>query len=80
MCAPTTSTTVAIAIGDMLALTVGERLHGDSMGRAFKKNHPGGAIGALAALEKEVKELPQPVADSITPLELPSPSISAKSD
>lgn len=45
VCAPTTSTTVAIAIGDMLALTVADRLHGDGMGAKFRMNHPGGAIG-----------------------------------
>lgn len=80
VCAPTTSTTVAVAIGDMLALTVGEQLHGEKMGKAFKKNHPGGAIGALAALENEIKDLPACEAITIDPLALPSPSISARSE
>jgi len=44
--APTTSTTVALAIGDMLALTVANHLHQDKAGAVFKKNHPGGTIGA----------------------------------
>ena len=44
--APTTSTTVAMAVGDMLALTVAERIHENSVRRMFEKNHPGGAIGA----------------------------------
>lgn len=43
--APTTSTTVAIAVGDMLALTTADRIHQDEAGAVFKKNHPGGAIG-----------------------------------
>ncbi|KAH7109259.1 hypothetical protein B0J11DRAFT_474636 [Dendryphion nanum] len=48
VCAPTTSTTVAIAIGDMLALTVADNIHRDDTKRVFKRNHPGGAIGARA--------------------------------
>lgn len=43
--APTTSTTVAMAVGDMLALTVAEKLHGDGLAEEFGRNHPGGAIG-----------------------------------
>ncbi|KAH8711930.1 hypothetical protein GQ44DRAFT_626231 [Phaeosphaeriaceae sp. PMI808] len=49
VCAPTTSTTVTIAVGDMLALTVAEELHERQVGgvkEVFKRNHPGGAIGA----------------------------------
>ncbi|KAF1999223.1 sugar isomerase [Amniculicola lignicola CBS 123094] len=46
VCAPTTSTTVAIAIGDMLALTVAEAMHREETRGVFQKNHPGGAIGA----------------------------------
>ncbi|KAF2837558.1 sugar isomerase [Patellaria atrata CBS 101060] len=46
VCAPTTSTTVAIAVGDMLALTVADRMHQDQTSDVFRKNHPGGAIGA----------------------------------
>lgn len=75
VCAPTTSTTVAIAIGDMLALTVAERLHCGKTGQVFKKNHPGGAIGQVTRAEKSA-ETPE----AVTPLELPSPSISAKSE
>jgi D-arabinose 5-phosphate isomerase GutQ len=43
--APTTSTTVAIAIGDMLALTAADRMHQAKAGAVFRQNHPGGAIG-----------------------------------
>jgi D-arabinose 5-phosphate isomerase GutQ len=49
--APTTSTTVALAIGDGLALAVAERLHtspGGSPAEVFMRHHPGGAIGAAA--------------------------------
>jgi D-arabinose 5-phosphate isomerase GutQ len=46
VCAPTTSTTVTIAVGDMLALTVAEALHEEEAKSVFRKNHPGGAIGA----------------------------------
>lgn len=46
VCAPTTSTTVTIAVGDMLALTVAEALYEEETKSVFRKNHPGGAIGA----------------------------------
>jgi D-arabinose 5-phosphate isomerase GutQ len=48
VCAPTTSTTVAIAVGDMLMLTLAQALHADDTKHVFKRNHPGGAIGATA--------------------------------
>lgn len=48
VCAPTTSTTVTIAVGDMLALTVAEAMHEGQTKSVFKRNHPGGAIGAKA--------------------------------
>ncbi|KAF8535532.1 hypothetical protein BDD12DRAFT_751734 [Trichophaea hybrida] len=48
--APTTSTTVAMALGDALALSAADRLHDSANGdmgprEVFRKNHPGGAIG-----------------------------------
>lgn len=43
--APTTSTTVALALGDALAITVANELH-PNVTAVFAKNHPGGAIGA----------------------------------
>jgi len=43
--APTTSTTVAITLGDCLALAIANTLN-PNVGAAFGKNHPGGAIGA----------------------------------
>ena len=64
-----------MAIGDMIALSVAERIHVDK-GEVFKKNHPGGAIGESAVPHACHQE-------AVTPLELvelPSPSISATSD
>ncbi|KAL1999734.1 hypothetical protein VTN02DRAFT_4084 [Thermoascus thermophilus] len=49
VCAPTTSTTVALALGDALALATAKRLHtqpGKGPAEVFKSFHPGGAIGA----------------------------------
>lgn len=49
VCAPTTSTTVALALGDALALATARRLHtqpGKGPAEVFKSFHPGGAIGA----------------------------------
>ncbi|OCL03687.1 SIS domain-containing protein [Glonium stellatum] len=46
VCAPTTSTTVAMAVGDMLAITVADCVHQERARQVFRKNHPGGAIGA----------------------------------
>ncbi|EDU45954.1 sugar isomerase, KpsF/GutQ [Pyrenophora tritici-repentis Pt-1C-BFP] len=49
--APTTSATVAMAIGDMLALTVTKRIYGAEKAWIFNRNHPGGAIGAETVAE-----------------------------
>lgn len=54
VCAPTTSTTVAIAVGDMLALTVAESMHEEETKQVFKRNHPGGAIGDTARRAEDV--------------------------
>lgn len=43
--APTTSTTVALAVGDALAIVAARELH-PSVADVFARNHPGGAIGA----------------------------------
>jgi D-arabinose 5-phosphate isomerase GutQ len=56
VCAPTTSTTVAIAVGDMLALTIAETMHEEETKHVFKKNHPGGAIGDTARRQEDVLE------------------------
>ena len=47
LAAPTTSTTVALALSDALALAVARRLH-SSPKEIFHIYHPGGAIGASA--------------------------------
>ncbi|KAK4946912.1 hypothetical protein LTR10_014054 [Elasticomyces elasticus] len=47
--APTTSTTITLALGDSLALAVADELHaaaGLQTPAIFASNHPGGAIGA----------------------------------
>lgn len=50
--APTTSTTVALALGDALAIAVARRLHnlpGKGPAEVFHGFHPGGAIGQSVA-------------------------------
>lgn len=50
--APTASTTVALAVSDMLALSVARELHHKTHGGVagvFGRNHPGGAIGMAPA-------------------------------
>ena len=74
VCAPTTSTTVALAVADMLALTVADQIHAGRTRQVFKRNHPGGAIGMN---HKEAEKLKKDGVE-FTVLELPSPSISAK--
>ena len=49
--APTTSTTITLALGDSLALAVADGLHASSgveTPAVFASNHPGGAIGAAS--------------------------------
>lgn len=50
--APTSSTTVALSLGDALAIAAARRIHTSSdrgPAEVFKSLHPGGAIGAAAA-------------------------------
>lgn len=64
--APTTSTTVAIALGDALALAVAQVLHaadGKTSAEVFQANHPGGAIGA--AVNSDVKPANPPLMSGI---------------
>lgn len=49
--APMTSTTVALALGDAIALAVANHLH-PSPQAVFEAHHPGGAIGASASAKK----------------------------
>lgn len=46
--APTTSTTIALALGDALAVAISDELH-PSVAAVFSSNHPGGAIGQQEA-------------------------------
>jgi hypothetical protein len=52
VCAPTTSTTVALALGDALAVAIARKIHveeGRGPKEVFKSYHPGGAIGMKGA-------------------------------
>lgn len=57
--APTTSTTIALALGDALAVAVSEEVHPGTVSDVFSRNHPGGAIGAAGKgkSKTKVKEL-----------------------
>ena len=44
VCAPTTSTTIALALGDALTLAISGEMH-TNVADVFANNHPGGAIG-----------------------------------
>ncbi|EXJ72559.1 uncharacterized protein A1O5_03705 [Cladophialophora psammophila CBS 110553] len=80
--APTTSTTITLALGDSLALAVADELHaaaGLQTPAIFAANHPGGAIGAalktsapntprMSDLATAVSQVPIAVAQSSRPL------------
>jgi len=74
--APSISTTVALAVADMLALTVAQKLYGSKTRDVFRTNHPGGAIG----MKQDEVEQGKKERELATALELPSPSISASDD
>lgn len=71
--APTTSTTMALAVGDALALTCAQELNPCAGGVAgvFGRNHPGGAIGATYRKPQTIKDVMTPLED-ITVLEAPT--------
>lgn len=54
--APTTSTTMALALGDALAVVISAELH-PSVAAVFSKNHPGGAIGEAFNGPQKVSDL-----------------------
>ncbi|KAL9568200.1 hypothetical protein ACKAV7_007586 [Fusarium commune] len=54
--APTTSTTVALAVGDAIAVTAAKEINA-SIAAVFAKNHPGGAIGAAARQPRTIKDI-----------------------
>jgi D-arabinose 5-phosphate isomerase GutQ len=60
--APTTSTTVALALGDALAVVVSQELHA-SVSSVFARNHPGGAIGAMFNKPGTMRELAVPLCE-----------------
>ncbi|CAG8949983.1 hypothetical protein HYFRA_00004315 [Hymenoscyphus fraxineus] len=62
--APTISTTMALALGDALALAASRELYSNSLSNVFHKNHPGGAIGAAI---KNIQKI-QKVSDRAVPL------------
>jgi hypothetical protein len=51
--APTTSTTVTLALCDALAIAAANALHGNLVEDIFKKHHPGGAIGIATKRERQ---------------------------
>ncbi|KAG9247749.1 hypothetical protein BJ878DRAFT_141269 [Calycina marina] len=53
--APTSSTTMAIALGDALAMVIANDLH-ISVSDIFRKYHPGGAIGAASLAPQMVSD------------------------
>ncbi|KAL6238847.1 hypothetical protein BDW75DRAFT_189051 [Aspergillus navahoensis] len=69
VCAPTSSTTVALSLGDALAIATARKLHttpGRGPAEVFKSFHPGGAIGAASTV--------------CTPLSMSSSSVSFTSN
>ncbi|KAF4987054.1 hypothetical protein FGRMN_10558 [Fusarium graminum] len=54
--APTTSTTVALAVGDAIAITAAKEINAN-IASVFAKNHPGGAIGAAARQPRTIKDI-----------------------
>ncbi|KAI0017466.1 SIS domain-containing protein [Xylariomycetidae sp. FL0641] len=58
--APTTSTTVALALGDALAVVASQELHA-SVSSVFARNHPGGAIGAAFRKPVKIREVAVPL-------------------
>ena len=54
--APTTSTTMAIALGDALAVVISGELY-PSVAAVFSKNHPGGAIGAAFKGPQKISDI-----------------------
>ncbi|PWW75881.1 SIS domain-containing protein [Tuber magnatum] len=87
--APTTSTTVALALGDALAVVSARRVHtgeGEKPKDVFKRNHPGGAIGLgtgkgvirMSDLAVRLEDIPA-VAGSLEDGLLDSPPISSAS-
>lgn len=60
--APTTSTTMALAVGDALAIASAKELH-MNVSSVFAKNHPGGAIGAALGRRQTLGDISIPWGD-----------------
>ncbi|KAH7149526.1 hypothetical protein B0J13DRAFT_621379 [Dactylonectria estremocensis] len=60
--APTTSTTVALALGDAIAMAAAKEFH-TSVPAVFAKNHPGGAIGVAERKPQTIKDIAIPWCD-----------------
>lgn len=54
--APTTSTTMALALGDALAVVISDELH-TNVATVFSQNHPGGAIGTAFKAPQKVSDV-----------------------
>lgn len=79
VCAPTSSTTVALVLGDALALAIARKLYplpGKGPAEVFKSFHPGGAIGA-ALLPPTPISMPTSVS-STSPTSVPADYLQAK--
>jgi D-arabinose 5-phosphate isomerase GutQ len=63
--APTTSTTMALALGDALAVVISNELH-INVQAVFSQNHPGGAIGQASQKPAKISDL------SLSFLDLPA--------
>lgn len=75
--APTTSTTMALAVGDALALTCAQEMNPQSGGVAavFGRNHPGGAIGATYRKPQSLRDVMVPLDEISTLASSSSPLI-----
>ncbi|KAI9743945.1 MAG: hypothetical protein M1818_002679 [Claussenomyces sp. TS43310] len=60
--APTTSTTIALALGDALAVAISNELH-PSVSEVFLQNHPGGAIGQTMSSSQILADIAVPLED-----------------
>lgn len=80
--APTSSTTVALCLGDALAIAIARKLHtapDKGPAEVFRSHHPGGAIGAAAAMARTPLTTPSSGASNKT-FDSPSSSISLQWD
>ncbi|KAI9675146.1 MAG: hypothetical protein M1829_003506 [Trizodia sp. TS-e1964] len=91
MSAPTTSTTVAMALGDALAVAIARKIHtveGRGPREVFKSFHPGGAIGMaplvqgpplMLALGTQLSSMPllPPTTDALSTLDVVMAAVQA---